>query len=65
MNKSDCQFETASRIGSGMALLFIALGLSVIGGTAWPTLGLLVAAAVFIAAAVFFLAPKSQECTIS
>jgi hypothetical protein len=65
MNKSDCQFEKVSRIGSGIALLFIASGLSVIGGTAWPTLGLFVAAAALIAAAVFFLAPKSQECTIS
>ena len=64
MNRMDCLFERASHFGVGMALLFIAMGLSVISVVALPVFGLLIAAPAFFLAAWFFGAPRSQECTL-
>jgi hypothetical protein len=64
MRKSDCLFERASHWGVGAALLLMALGLSIIGITVLPVLGLLLALPVFFLSASFFLAPSSQECLV-
>ena len=65
MKRVDCLFEKVSHFGVGVALLFIALGLSVISVTALPVFGFVIAAPVFLLAAYFFTAPRSQECTLS
>ena len=64
MRKSDCVFEKVSNIGVGIALLFVALGLVVIGVTLTPVLGLFIAVPVFLIAAYFFTAPTSPECQL-
>jgi hypothetical protein len=65
MNRTDCLFERASHFGVGLALLLMALGLSVISIIALPVFGFFIAAPVFFLAAWFFGAPRSQECTLS
>ena len=64
MKRIDCLFERASHFGVGTALLFIALGLTLIGVTVLPVIGLLPAVPVFLAAGWFFTAPRSTECTL-
>ncbi len=65
MKKNDCFFEKVSHFGLGMALLFVGLGLSVMGGTVLVLLGFFVAAPVYFLAAFFFTAAESPECAIS
>jgi len=65
MKKADCLFERVSHLGVGLALLFIAMGLTVISVTALPVIGFVIAAPVFLLAAYFFTAPRSQECTLN
>ena len=65
MRRSDCLFERVSHVGVGIALLFIALGLAVIGVSILPVLGLFAAVPVFLIAAYFFTAPGSPECNIN
>ena len=64
MNRTDCLFERTSHISVAMALLLIAMGLSVISVVALPFFGFFIAAPVFFLAAWFFSAPRSQECTL-
>ena len=64
MNQNDCLFEFVSHLGVGMALLFVAMGFSVMGSAVLPFVGLVSAATVFICSAYFLLAPRSQECVI-
>ena len=65
MRRTDCFFEKVSHFGIGMALLFIAMGLSVIGGTVWTMLGFFVAAPVLFLAMFYFTMADSPECTIA
>jgi hypothetical protein len=64
MKKIDCLFERASHIGVGTALLFVAMGLTLISISVLPIVGLLAAAPVFLLSVWFFTAPKSTECTL-
>jgi hypothetical protein len=64
MNRIDCLFERASSIGIAIALLFMAMGLVVIGVTVLPVLGLFLSIPLFMAASAFLFAPRSKECTI-
>ena len=64
MNRTDCLFEKVSHFGVGVALFFIAMGLSVISVVALPVFGFFIAAPVFFLAAWFVGAPPSQECTL-
>ena len=64
MKKKDCHFEIVSHIGAGIALLFVAMGFSVMGGAVLPLTGTAVAVTVFMLSAYFLLAPRSQECEI-
>lgn len=63
MTRNDCFFEMVSHLGVGIALLFVAMGFSVIGGVVLPFFGL-AAATVFFFSAYFFMAPPSKECAI-
>jgi len=65
MKKTDCFFEKVSHFGVGIALLFIAMGLSVMGGTVLTMLGFFVAAPAFFLAAFYLVAAESPECAIS
>ncbi len=65
MRKSDCLFERASHVAVGLILLLFAAGLGLIGVTVLPLLGLIAALPVVFLAALFFKAPRSQECTLS
>ena len=53
-----------AHLGVVISLLFIAMGLSIIGMNIPPVLGLFIGAPVFVLAAYFFSAPRSQECTL-
>lgn len=64
MTRSDCTFERASHIGVAFALLLMAGGLSVIGVTVLPVLGIFMAIPVLVAAVAFLIAPRSKECRI-
>jgi hypothetical protein len=64
MNKNDCFFEKVWHFGVAMALLFVAMGFSVIGGAVLPFFGLAAAATIFVLSAYFLLAPRNQECAI-
>ena len=64
MRKTDCFFEKVSHFGLGMALLFIAVGLSVMGGTVLTVLGFLLAAPAFFLAAFYFITAESPECAL-
>ena len=65
MKKYECKYEKLSQIIVGLALLFIAIGLSIITMTALPVFGFVIAVPVFLLAYYFFKAPRSKECTIS
>jgi hypothetical protein len=65
MKQIDCLFERVSHVGVGIALLFLAVGLTLIGVTVLPVIGLVTAVPVFLLAGWFIAAPKSQECTLS
>jgi hypothetical protein len=65
MHKTDCLLERVSHVTVGVLLLLIAAGLSLIGVTVLPLLGLIAAAPVFFLAAYFFKAPRSRECFLS
>jgi hypothetical protein len=65
MHKTDCLLERVSHILVGSLLLLIAAGLSLIGVTILPLLGLIAAAPVLFLAVYFFKAPRSRECFIS
>jgi hypothetical protein len=64
MKRIDCLFERASSVGVAIALLFMAMGLSVIGVTVLPVLGLVLALPVFVAAGFFLFSPRSEECAL-
>ncbi|RJQ65213.1 MAG: hypothetical protein C4519_28810 [Desulfobacteraceae bacterium] len=64
MNRIDCLIERPASVGIAAALLFMALGLIVIGVTVLPFIGILLSIPVFIAAAAFLFSPRSKECTI-
>ena len=64
MKRIDCLFERASSVGVAIALLFMAMGLCIIGITVLPVFGLFMAVPVFLAAGFFFFSPKSKECAI-
>ncbi len=64
MKQIDCLFERPANLLIGTLLTVIALGFSVVGITILPVLGLLIAVPVFVVAAAFFTAPKSQACTL-
>ena len=64
MKRVDCLFERVSHIGVGVALLFIALGFTLIGVTVLPVVGLLPAIPFFLISAFFFRAPASSECAL-
>ena len=64
MKRIDCLFERVSHFGVGAALLFIAMGLTLIGVTVLPLIGFMAAVPVFVLSAYFFLAPKSRECAL-
>ncbi len=65
MRKNDCLFERASHVAIGLILLLFAAGLSLIGITVLPVLGVIAALPVVFLAALFFNAPRSRECTLS
>lgn len=65
MRKTDCFFEKVSHFGVGMALLFIAMGLSMLWGTVLPVLGLFIAAPAYFVAGYFFTSAQSPECAIT
>jgi len=64
MKQIDCLFERASSVGVAFALLVIAVGLSIIGVTILPVLGIFLAIPVVIVAGMFFFSPRSKECHI-
>ena len=64
MNSTNCLFERISNVGVGMALLVIAMGLSVISIVALPVVGFVIVAPVLLLAAWFFTAPRSRECAL-
>jgi hypothetical protein len=64
MNRLDCLFERSASIGIAVALLFMALGLVVIGLTILPYLGILLSIPVFMASGAFLFSPRSAECTL-
>lgn len=64
MNQSDCAFERVSNFGVAFSLLLMAAGLSVIGVTILPVLGIFMAIPVTVVAVAFLIAPRSKECTI-
>jgi hypothetical protein len=65
MKMKDRLFEKVSHFGLGMALLFVGMGFSMIGGVAWALIALLVAAPVYFLAVFFLTAAESPECAIS
>jgi uncharacterized membrane protein len=64
MKRKDCMVERVSNFGVGVVFLSMALGLTLIGVTVLPIIGLLVAVPTFLLAGWFLAAPKSAECTI-
>lgn len=64
MNQLDCAFERASNVGVAFSLLLMAAGLSVIGVTILPVLGIFMAIPVVVVAVAFLIAPRSKECKI-
>ncbi len=64
MKRIDCLFERVSSVGVAVALLFMAMGLSVIGITVLPVIGLVLALPVFVAAGFFLFSPSSKECAL-
>jgi hypothetical protein len=65
MKMKDCFFEKISHFGLGMALLFVGMGFSMIGGVAWAIIALLVAAPLYFLAGIFLTAAESPECAIA
>jgi len=65
MKSSDCLFDRISHFAVGIALLFIALGFSVITMSILPVVGLFVVVPTLAVAFFFFKAPQSQECKLS
>lgn len=65
MKRIDCLFERSASIGIAVALVLMAVGLSVIGITVLPVLGLFLAIPVFLMAGFFLFSPRSKECTIN
>lgn len=64
MNRIDCLFERSASVGIAIALLFMAMGLVIIGVTILPILGLLLAIPVFAVSGAFLVAPRSKECML-
>ena len=64
MRQTNCAFERASNVGVAFCLLLMAAGLSVIGVTILPVLGIFMAIPVLVASVAFLIAPRSQECRI-
>jgi hypothetical protein len=64
MKSTDCLFERASNIGVAVALLLMAGGLSVVGVTILPVLGIFLAIPVLVGAVAFLIAPRSKECQL-
>ncbi len=64
MKRTDCFFEKVSHFGVGMALLFIGMGLSIMGGTVLTLVGIFLAAPVFFLAGFYFV-NESAECAIT
>ena len=64
MKKIDCVVERPAKIAIAAALVLMALGMSIIGVTLLPFIGLLMAIPVFALAGFFAFSPQSQECTL-
>lgn len=64
MKRIDCLFERSASVGIAAALLFMALGLIVIGVTVLPFFGILLSIPVFLASGAFLFSPRSRECTL-
>ncbi|MDA8138805.1 MAG: hypothetical protein M0036_09145 [Desulfobacteraceae bacterium] len=64
MKHSDCLFERASNVGVALFLLIMAAGLSIIGVTVLPVLGIFLAIPVLIGSVAFLIAPRSKECRL-
>lgn len=64
MKQLDCLFERPASIVVALALFFMALGLSVIGITILPVLGLILAVPVFFLSAAFLFSPQSKACSL-
>lgn len=64
MNKIDCLFERASHIGVAIALLFIAMGFTVVGVSVLPLIGLVFAIPIYVASFFFLTARRSRECLL-
>lgn len=64
MKRIDCLFERPASIAVAFALFFMALGLSVIGVTVLPLLGLFLAVPVFFLSGAFLFSPQSKACSL-
>jgi len=64
MKQIDCLFERSSSVGVAFVLSLFAIGLSVIGLTILPVLGIFLAIPVFVLAGFFLFSPKSRECSL-
>lgn len=64
MNRIDCLIERPAKFAIAAALGLMALGMSVIGVTLLPFIGLLMAVPVFGLAGFFAFSPRSRECTL-
>jgi uncharacterized membrane protein len=64
MNRIGCYFERLSNFTVGIILLIFGLGMTLIGFTVIPIIGLLVAVPVFALALAFLMAPRSKTCAL-
>jgi uncharacterized membrane protein YvlD (DUF360 family) len=64
MKRIDCLFERTSSVGVAAALLLMALGMSVIGITILPVLGLIMSLPIYFLSGLFLFSPQSKECAL-
>ena len=64
MNRIDCLFERPANIMISAILFSMALGLSIIGITILPVLGLILAVPVYVLSGAFLLSPRSDACSL-
>ncbi len=64
MKKIDCVIERPAKIAIAMALVLMALGMTVVGVVLIPVIGVFMAIPVFVLAGYFAFSPRSQECTL-
>ena len=62
MPNLNCRFERLSNFSIGVAFILVGLGFVVIGLTVIPVFGLLIAAPLLVAGALFIKAHRSEEC---